>query len=474
MMSATARPTACHPFMSHSTSLTPTIHRHAEFRYYSPPRPATPVRFLITAMLIIGGLTDRIPCGRCAATTSAAAASSAQASVPVRAVTQGPRYHWFGYYDKLQFDPTSRYLLAMEVDFEHRSPRPDDVIRVGMIDLQDGDRWIELGTSRAWSWQQGCMLQWRPGSRSEVLWNDRQGDRFVCHILNVRTHRKRTIPWPIYAVSPDGKTAVAPDFRRIQDTRPGYGYAGLPDPYADQAAPAESGIRRVDLETGTAELIITLARTAALANPPDTPAIINANAKHWFNHLLFNPDGTRFIFLHRWRSADHGVYRSVGRYSTRMLTAATDGSDIRVVDPYGKTSHFIWRDATHILAWAWHPSAGNKFYLYEDGTGRVEPVGLNVMTRNGHCSYLPGGDWILNDTYPTGPRREQIVYLYHVPSNRRIELGRFPSPPAYTGEWRVDTHPRFSPDGRWVCIDSAHGGNGRQLYLLDISEIVGR
>ncbi|MBI4878010.1 MAG: hypothetical protein HY822_25550, partial [Acidobacteria bacterium] len=72
---------------------------------------------------------------------------------PVRVITRGPKYHWFGYYDKLQFDPTSRYVLGMETDFEHRSPRPGDVIRMGMVDLKDNDRWIELGTSRAWNWQ---------------------------------------------------------------------------------------------------------------------------------------------------------------------------------------------------------------------------------------------------------------------------------------------------------------------------------
>ena len=47
--------------------------------------------------------------------------------VPCRAITKGPKHHWFGYYDKLQFDPTSRYALGMAVDFEHRSPRGDDV-----------------------------------------------------------------------------------------------------------------------------------------------------------------------------------------------------------------------------------------------------------------------------------------------------------------------------------------------------------
>ncbi|HUT25415.1 MAG TPA: hypothetical protein VM492_13810, partial [Sumerlaeia bacterium] len=67
---------------------------------------------------------------------------------PIRALTKGPKFHWFSYYDVLQFDPNQRRLLGMEVDFEHRSPGPDDVVKVGMIDLEDNDRWTELGESR--------------------------------------------------------------------------------------------------------------------------------------------------------------------------------------------------------------------------------------------------------------------------------------------------------------------------------------
>ncbi len=396
-------------------------------------------------------------------------ADTAQQIPAVRAITKGPKFHWFAYYDKLQFDPTGRYVLGMQVDFEHRSPRADDVIKVGMIDLEDGDKWTDLGTSSAWGWQQGCMLQWRPGSASEILYNDRQDGRYVCRIVDVFTGRRRTINHAIYTVSPDGRFAVSADFRRIQDMRPGYGYAGLPDPYMDELAPADSGIWLVDLETGEAKLIISLADAAKIAYEQD-PADCLAG-KHWFNHLLFNTDGTRFEFLHRWRAPDAPA---TSGFRTRMFTAALDGADIRCIDPYGKTSHFIWRDPKHILAWAWHPSHGNAFYLYEDGTGRVEVVGKGVMTHNGHCTYLPGNEWILNDTYPQGSNREQNVYLYNVASGERISLGGFHLPREYSGEWRCDTHPRFSPDGTKVCIDSPHEGNGRQLYLIDIGAIVGK
>ena len=92
------------------------------------------------------------------------------------------------------------------------------------------------------------------------------------------------------------------------------------------------------------------------------------------------------------------------------------------------------------------------------------------MTGNGHCTYLPGNKWILNDAYPD-KQRNQNPYLYHVASGRRVPLGSFHSPKEYTGEWRCDLHPRFSPDGRRVTIDSPHAG-GRQMYLIDISAIV--
>lgn len=384
----------------------------------------------------------------------------------IRPLTDGPRYHWFGYYDKLQFDQTSRYVLGMAVAFEHRSPRPDDVIEIGMIDLHDDDRWIPLGESCAWGWQQGCMLQWIPGSASEVIWNDRQGDHFVAHILDVKTGEQRTLRYPIYTIAPDGRTAIGTDFRRINHMRPGYGYAGIPDPNQDVLAPADTGIYRVDLQTGEATHLITIEEVAAI---PYRHGNLS-EAKHYFNHLLFNPDGSRFIFLHRWRFGSGGFH-------TRMMTAAADGTDIRVVDDHGHTSHFIWRDPQTILAWSWHPSHEWAFYLYQDqemdGSEKPAVVGKDVMTRNGHCTYLPGNAWILNDCYggQTAGRMQEL-YLYHVATGQRTELGAYHTPEGYDGEWRCDLHPRSSPDGRLVTIDSPHGGNGRQIYLIDVSDII--
>src|SRR5262249_37035246 len=154
---------------------------------------------------------------------------------------------------------------------------------LGMVDLRDGNRWIPLGESRAWCWQQGCMLQWLPGSNTQVIWNDREGDRFVSRILDVMTRKRRTVGAPVYAISPDGRWAIAPDSRRLHDTRPGYGYAGLPDPHADDPAPADTGMWMVDLVSGHSRLLVAFADIARL--PYLRPGEAEG-AKHWFNHLL--------------------------------------------------------------------------------------------------------------------------------------------------------------------------------------------
>lgn len=426
------------------------------------------------------GLTRREWLGSTAAAALAASVArtrtawalepAARQPLPQRTITRGPKHHWFAYYDKLQFDPSGRYCLGMEVGFEHRSPRAEDVIKIGMVDLQDEDRWTELGESRAWGWQQGCMLQWLPGSDRKILWNDRQGDRFVCHVLDVKSSERRTIDHPIYCLSPDGHTGFTTDFRRLNDVRPGYGYSGLPDPNAEQRAPADSGISRVDLQTGATQLIVSLSEAAKYPLPADKPYFDPAQmaeSKHWFNHLLVNTDGTRLEFLHRWRAP------GARSWLTRMFTCNPDGSDLRCIINTGMASHFIWRDPTHILVWARHASHGDKFYVVEDREGgSFEVIGPDVMTRDGHCTYLPDRDWIVNDAYPDS-QREQQVYLYHVPTGRKVEVGRYHSPPAYAGEWRVDTHPRHSPDGRQIVIDTPHTGQGRQMQLIDISRIVG-
>jgi hypothetical protein len=273
-------------------------------------------RFLRGALgaCVLSGLTMR----SALASTTQPAQEIMQCDLPIRAVTRGPKSHFFGYYDKFPWDGSGRYLLAMQIGFYDRNPEPDEALTLGTIDLERDDRFEPFDTTLAWSWQQGTMLQWMGTSR-QAIYNAVDGDRYVSVIRDLDTGRKRILPRPIYAISDDGRQAVTLDYERVNRLRPGYGYIALPESNPEDPAPADRGIYWMDLATGENKLILSLEWAAG--HQPDARF---EGGEHWFNHLQFNPSGTRFIFLHRWRTPDR-----TGR-ETRLYTAAPDGSDVRL------------------------------------------------------------------------------------------------------------------------------------------------
>jgi hypothetical protein len=380
-------------------------------------------------------------------------------TVPARAVTKGPKHHWFGYYDKSPWDATGRYLLTMESNFCDRQPGPKDAITLGMVDLKSGNEMRGLDVTRAWCWQQGCMLQWLGSAPDrEVVYNVLDRGLPIAVVRDVHNNKVRQLPLPIYAVSADGKLAVTLDFARLHRLRPGYGYASCPERFADDPAPEKLGVWWMDMATGKNELVVTLKQLAG--NKPDERF---RGAHHWVNHLLFNPDGTRFVFLHRWWVGEKPWF-------TRVYTAKPDGTDLRLHLDTGMASHFDWRDDHTLLFWAKTPTAGNKFCLIDVRTDEVTVVGDGVLTRDGHCSYSPDRKWVLNDTYPDQDRMQWLM-LYNPKTGRRYDLNKFHSPKSFTGPWRCDLHPRWNRDGTQVCIDGCHDPQ-RQVYVLDVSEVV--
>ncbi|MEM1134501.1 MAG: hypothetical protein AAGI07_01590 [Bacteroidota bacterium] len=405
-------------------------------------------------------------------------------SYPVIPITSGEYQHWFGYYDKFQIDPTGRYALGNQVDAFFRPPNTDDILRIGLIDLKKKYKWKEIGQSTSWGWQQGCMLQWIPGSAEEVIWNSRNPEKpteFMSMIYNIKTKKTRTLPRPFYTLSPDGSFALSVNFARLQDMRPGYGYS-VPEGVGDIAkAPADDGIFKMDLKTGDSQLIISLEQLSKLER---TQGSVKDNF-HWCNHLLVSPSGNRFIFLNRSRpyrvtsemkKEEDWVRKYVStKHVTRAITCNTDGSDLYLMNDSGTFSHFIWRRDDAITAWA-KPEDNDKanFFRFYDKSKKSELIDTENMPLNGHNTYVPNTnyEWILNDTYPQGPDRLQELYLYHVPTKRKVVLGRFHEPKKFYSEWRCDLHPRCDQEGKRVFFDSTHEGDKRQMYMIDIEKIV--
>ena len=401
---------------------------------------------------------------------------------------EDPAYHGFFFYncapsDLLQFDPTGRFMLGMSVSIEGREVRSTDVGEIGIIDLKDNNKWVRVGQTTAWNWQQGCRLEWIPRSSEELIWDDRSddGQSFVSRIYNTRTKETRTLPRPIYTISPDGVTALSHDFERMEHG--GTNFVGIADQFKNQWAPEGTGIWKMNIKNGTYEKIVSVRQIAKLLYPSGLPADTTGGLLYIFREG-FNISGNRFIaFVKDVRVQSPGVIS----VRTAGFSMTPDGKDIRYL--YEEPSHHYWLDDERIMdnVKLVPPSGGDPvrgYYIFkDDGTG--VPKEMLWIAPNGHDIYHPGGEWILTDTYSTNDVGEtydlnghEYLYMYHMPTKKFVAVGKFEFRinGKYSnldpGIFRVDLHPRFTPDGRSVSFDSTHEGLGRQIYMIDIGYIL--
>jgi hypothetical protein len=378
----------------------------------------------------------------------------------LRALTSGPGHHFFGYYDKCPWNATGDLLLTHQASFNDRAPGAEDSVSIGVVHVNDGNRYQCLTQSLAWNWQQGSMLQWHPVRPGQlVLHNDRQNGRFVSVVRDTQGRAVNVYERPIYAVAPDGRYAYSVNFARLHKHRPGYGYAGCPDPWDADPHPTDDGIHRLDLASGRSDLILALDQLAGL----DADASWR-NAFQWINHVQVSPDATRIAFFHIRRTSGTG-------WHARLCSCAADGSDPGCLIDAQVVSHYDWLDNERILIWAKHTQDSGSFRLVNIGGGEPKIVGANVLFEDGHVSFSPDRRWVLNDTYPDRYDMRTLM-LYRFTDGKRIDLARLYSPKSrWWGEIRCDLHPRWNRDGSKVCIDSVHTGE-RQMYAVDVGDLV--
>lgn len=379
--------------------------------------------------------------------------------LPVEKVTQGPKHHFFGYFDKFPWDKSGRYLLTHETDFTARQPVPGEKAGICLIDLHDNNKLTRIAETAAWCWQQGSMLQWINDADDEIIFNDREGDSFVARILNIKTGKIRTLCRPVYCLSPDGQWALSLNFSRLDTERPGYGYPGLSE--FDQARgvchPDFDGVWLLDMKKNTARLVISFDRIVKEFHREGMD-----NAMNWFNHMLFSPDAKRIAFLHRWR---------VGTgHLTHMFTANIDGTDIYPLNLEDMSSHYTWISPAQIINFSNRHATKWQYHLFTDRTDKIEVIAKDLFPGDGHCSYSSDSKWMLTDCYPHEPEHQRKLFLYNLSNHDAYEIGSFYSDPSYPTPTRCDLHPNWARDDSKVCIDSIHEGT-RQVYIVDVSEI---
>lgn len=414
---------------------------------------------------------------------------------PIRRAGTGPKHHFFGYYNKSTWDRSDRYLLANQVPMMDADVRADMEAEVGFFDLENQDVFTVVDTTTTWNWQMGCQSQWLDGLPGrQIIYNIRNNNKqspypeFASRIFNIDTGTSRDLDLPIYVVAPNSQFAISLDYRRLWITHETIGYCDAEPQPPLELAPATDGLRYLDLNSGEHRLLVSYADLKSFHYVPSMEKAI-----HWVSHIEINPSSSRILFLHRWteRVKDETCFLH------RLITINPDGTDMRLLecsdhplpqladdfDPsavgtfdYEKSeyqiSHPLWCDDDRIIVWGPH-NGSIHYHLYTDAdNGAVEIVGASVLDENGHMTFSPVNKrWLLSDTYPDSETNQRILFLYDMEQDVRYDLGSFYTDPDLRKENRCDLHPRWSRDGKFVCIDSVHE-NIRQMYIIDVSEIV--
>jgi len=411
----------------------------------------------------------------------------------IAAETPADQNCFVGFHDIVPWSPDGKCLAIHRALPEHY--RMDDCGKPIEICLwyPDSREIRPVDTTTGWNFQQGSRLQWLPGAADRLIFNTVQNGRAVSVVKDIQTGERKVLPAAIYAISPDGKTSIAPNFVTLAHRWKAYGYPPLAST-PDNLDRSEDGLWQLDLQSGKHSLFISTKRAA------DFEAIPNADpASHFLAHASFSPDGSRVVFLHRFFSADGGLF-------TRMIATDREAKNL-ILLAQEKVSHFDWIDNGTLLVWARFSGGGlakarasgllgsswvkpalrivrgmtgrwkrkflaESYYTISLGEPKSRTrFGWPALDSDGHPMVARSHSWIVTDFYPDKANRLPLI-LYHRERAERKDVYVFHhSPRSNDSDVKCDLHPRWNRNEQQVAVDTCESGF-RQVRIFDVSEFV--
>lgn len=431
-------------------------------------------------------------------------ASSSSPLVSIRRLSREgvPSIHRF--YDTSPLSPSGRLVAITEFDQESRLPAAGDEASVVVLDARSGDEVYRTRTI-AWDTQLGAQVQW--GTDDDHLFFNRMSTTDwhpYAVAVAPTTGAERRLGGPVYMVSPDGKTLIAPNLARIWLVQPGYGVIVPPEHRVEPAgAQNDDGIFVTDVESGSTKLGISLEEIHERLPEAFNDVDLSRGGFYGF-HTKWSPDGERIMFVLRWRDR----FARKGQSKNWLITMRSDFSDLHVaITPQRWVGghHPNWcPDGEHIvmnLAFPRWTMRNRRFWHLADRAARrlhipfypgafalrfakfrYDGSDLNVVaplrTGSGHPTWHEALESVLTDAYPweavaagdgTSPLR-----LVSAISGDELTLATVRTQPRFAGprrEWRVDPHPAWNYDATRFVFNSWEDGV-RGVYVADMSVLV--
>lgn len=399
-------------------------------------------------------------------------------AVPVWCVTPGETGFIHRFFETSPIGPDRRTLALLKMPAEDRVPEPGETAEIVTVDLRTGDRKTVAQTA-GWDTQVGAHVQWGPDG--DLFFNDLDTDRWEPYgvRLDVESGNRTALDGPVYDISPDGQFAAGPNLLGTRVTQHGYG-AVVPEhvlPEHDHA-PADDGVWLTDTETGESELLVSI-ETIVDELDLDLDSSVYGPGAYYVFHVMWSPDGERLLLNFRFwpDGADYG------QRMPQLVTVRRDGTDIQLAVPAE-----AWDRGGHHIRWT--PDGERitmNLRLEDDGPLRfvsMRPDGSDFtvlsesIVGSGHPSLHPDGRTLITDSY----LGEEVAFGDGTVPLRRIDLAsqteqtliRIPSEPDFMGPnnvLRVDPHPAWGPDHRFVVFNACPDGR-RQVFLADLDDVV--
>ena len=392
--------------------------------------------------------------------------------VPVWCITphEGRVTHRF--FDTSPISPSGRYLGLTRLPYEDRLPAAGDRCQIVLVDLETATERV-LATSAGWDTQLGAGVQWGLDD-TELYFND-MGDDWVPYGVKMDplTGKTLRLEGSVYMISPDGKLAASPDLAKMSLTQAGYGVVPPSERVVpNRGAPGDDGIFVTDTSTGRRELLVSLEEIVGSAEPA-LDADEYAEGDFYGFHVKYSADGAHLMLVLRWRP------RGEGKMKHNAVTMRSDGSEIRVAVPeseWGKGGHHPnWSpDAEWVTINLRTDGETLRFARLPRSGGEVEVLTEEVLG-SGHPTLHPDGVHLLSDAYFYEPMADDAgcvpLRWVDIGDGTDTTLLRIDSTPAFWGEkreLRIDPHPAWDREWRWVAFNGADAGT-RRVYLADLS-----
>lgn len=380
------------------------------------------------------------------------------------------------FFDTSPISPSGRYVGLTRLPAEDRMPRAGEPAQVVVIDLETGD-WQVVAETHGWDTQLGAQVQWGAGDE-ELFFIDMHVENWQPFSvkMNPLAGERANLAGPLYMVSPDGRTAASPCLRRTRLTQEGYGVV-VPDDAIprNEGAVEDDGLYMTDTLTGDSGLLLSFKR---IYDELLDEGEFGGGDLYGF-HVKWNLQGTRLQFVVRF--VPHGS----DDWSSRrpmLVTVRPDGSDLHMAIPAD-----VWGLGGHHPNWT--PDGEHVMMnLKLDGENmrlvraRYDGADLQTMDDNllgtGHPSLHPGGRYVITDDYAHGPLANEDgttpLRLLDLEESDETRVALIRTKPDYEGEMkvlRVDPHPAWSPDWRYVTFNACPTGK-RDVFIADLGELM--